>query len=123
MKDEMSVKQPAAPEQSNPDLFSMLESMQQQLMLLEKKLDLLIGRSQEKARPSQDRSFRKNSFSKPFRSFEHSPRHGKGERERSPREKDASGHFYEYYDRRPKEKGRGSSLRKKVFGFKRKDQD
>jgi hypothetical protein len=123
MKDETILKQPAAPEPSKPDLYAMLESIQQQLLLLEKKVDQLVGRSQEKNRSPRDRSFRKDSFSKPFKSFDPSRHRGKGERDRGSRENATPGHFYEYYDRRPKEKGRTSSLRKKVFGFKRKDEE
>jgi hypothetical protein len=124
MKEESSFNPSAEPDQPDTDLVSLLKKMQQQLLLLEKKVDLLISRSQEKSfgeRPSQDRPFRKRPFSKPFRSFDHSHRHGKGEREHNPRERDsAPGHFYE---RRPQEKSRGSNPRKKPFVFKRKDRE
>jgi hypothetical protein len=119
MNEESSLNPSAVPDQPDADLVSLLKRMQQQLLILEKKVDLLISRSQEK--PSHDRPFGKRPFSKPFRSFDHSQRHSKGEREHNPRERDsAPGHFYE---RRPKEKSRGSIPRKKPFGFKRKDRE
>ena len=124
MNEESSLNPPAVPDQPETDLASLLKRMQQQLLLLEKKVDLLLSRSQEKSfeeRPSQGRPFGKRPFSKPFRSFDNSSRHGKGERERNPRDRDsAPGHFYE---RRPQEKSRISNPRKKPFVFKRKDRE
>jgi hypothetical protein len=126
MNEEPNFNPSVEPDQAEPDLVSLLKRMQQQLLHLEKKVDLLLSRSQEKSfeeRPSQDRPFHKRPFSKPFRSFDRSPHHGKGERERehSPRERGAApGHFY---DRRPKEKSRSVGPRKKPFVFKRKDRD
>ena len=119
IEDESSLNPSEVPDQPDTDLASLLKAMQQQLLLLEKKVDLLISRSQE--RPSQDRSFRKRPFSKPFRSFDHSLHHGKGEREHNPGQREpARGHFYE---QRPQEKSRGPNPRKKPFGFKRKDRE
>jgi hypothetical protein len=124
MNEESSLNPSAVPDQPDTDLISLFKGMQQQLLLLEKKLDLLISRSQEKTfeeRPSQGRPFRKRPFSKPFRSFDNSQRHGKGEREHNPRERSsAPGHFYE---RRPQEKSRSVNPKKKTFGFKRKDRE
>jgi len=122
MKEESSINPSAEPDESDADVVSLLKRMQQQLLYLEKKLDLLIRQSHE--RPSgekapPDRPFRKRPFSKPFRSFEHPQRHGKGEHGRSSTERDsAQGHFYEH---RPGEKSR--SPRKKPSPFKRKDRE
>jgi hypothetical protein len=119
MNEESNSNTPAVPDPPDTDLVSLLKKLQQQLLILEKKVDLLIGRSQEM--PFQDRPFRKKTFSKPFRSFDQPHRHGKGEREHHPRERDsAPGHFYE---RRPKEKSRGANPKRKPFGFKRKDRE
>jgi hypothetical protein len=124
MNEESSINPSAVPDESDADVVSLLKRMQQQLLSLERKIDLFISQSQE--RPSggkafPDRPFRKRPFSKPFRSFDHSQRQGKGEREHSPRERgSAQGHFYEH---RPGEKSRGPSSKKKSFSFKRKDRE
>jgi hypothetical protein len=113
-------------DQPDADLVSMLENMQQQLHSLEKKMDLLISRSQERpfderSRSPQARTFGRRPFSKPFRPNDHTHRHDKGEREHGSRDRESSpGHFYE---RRPQEKSHRPSPRKKPFGFKRKDRE
>ena len=124
MNEESSLNASEAPEQPDTDLVSLLKRMQQQLLLLEKKVDLLLSRSQEKTfreKPSQDRSFRKRPFPKAFQSFDRSHHHGKGEREHNSRERDsAPGHFYE---QRPKQKSRVSNPRKRPFVFRPKEQE
>jgi hypothetical protein len=124
MKEEWSVNASAEADESETDVVSVLKQMQQQLILLERKIDLLVSQSQKRPsgdKFSSDRPFPKRSFSKPFRSSEHSPRrHGKGEYGHSPRERDsAQGHFYEH---RPRKNGRGPGP-KKQFSFKRKDHE
>jgi hypothetical protein len=122
MNDEWSAEPSAAPDESDTDVFSLLKSMQQQLLLMEKKIDRLISHSQERpsGEKSSDRTFRKKPFSKPFRSFEHPQRHGRGEYGHGNRERDsAQGHFYEH---RPSKKGRGPGPGKKP-SFKRKDNE
>jgi hypothetical protein len=98
--------------------------MQQQLLLLEKKIDMLINQSQEKPfreKPSPGRPFRERPFSKPLRSFGHSHRHGKGEHEHSPRERDsAQGRHSEHRQRNEK---RNFGPKKKPFFFERKDRE
>jgi hypothetical protein len=112
------------PDQPDTDLVSLLRTMRQQLLHLEKKVDLLISRSQEKPseeRPPQGRSFRRKSFLKPFRTQGHSHPHDKREREHGPRDRDSvPGHFYE---RRPQGKSHRSNPGKKPFAFKRKDRE
>jgi hypothetical protein len=124
MKEESNVNPSAVPDGSDTDVVSLLSKMQQQLLFLERKIDLLISQSQGRPsgeKTSPDRPFRKRPFSKPFRSFDHPQRHGKGEYGHSPRERDsAQGHFYEH---RPREKGRGPSPRKKSYSFKQKDRE
>jgi hypothetical protein len=122
MKEESSINPSAVPEETETgtDVVSLLKKMQQQLLLLERKIDLLISNSRERSSGETSTRFRKRSFSKPFHSFD-PQRHGKGERAHSPRERDsAQGHFYEH---RPHEKNRGSSPRKKPFSFKRNDRE
>ncbi len=121
MKEEKN-DNPSVPD-PDTDLVSLLQAMQQQLLQLEKKVDFLISRSQEKSRerPPHARSFDGRSFSRPFRSHDHSHYHDKREQGHSPRDRNSvSGHFYE---RRPQEKGRRSIPGKKPFGFKRKDEE
>jgi hypothetical protein len=124
MKEESSINSSAVPDESDTDVFSLLQKMQQQLLLLERKLDLLL--SQSKGKPfgeaaSQDRSFQKRHFSKPFRSFGNPQRHGRGEHGHVPREGDsAQGHFYEH---RPREKSRRPNPNKKTFSHNRKERE
>jgi hypothetical protein len=123
MKEETDPAPSAVRDQSDTDLISLLQAMQQQLLQLEKKVDLLVVRSQEKSgeRSPHARSFERTSFSKPFRSRDHSHYHDKRERERNPIDRDsAPGHFY---DRRPQEQNRRSNPGKKRYAFKRKDRE
>jgi hypothetical protein len=124
MKEEMDMNPSAVPDEPGTDLVSLMRTMQQHLLLLEKKMDLLLSRSKEKSfegRPSHGPSFGKRPFSKPPRSYDHSQHQDKREREHGPRDRDsAPGHFYE---RRPQEKGRRSNPRNKPFAFKRKDRE
>jgi hypothetical protein len=124
MKEDSSNNPAAVSDESDDNVVSLLKKVQQQVLFLERKIDMLI--SQSKERPSRensspDRPFRKRPFSKPFRSFDHPQRHGKGEYGHSSGERDSGqGRFYE---RRPSEKGRGPSPKKKPFFFKRKDRE
>jgi hypothetical protein len=123
MKEESSINPSPVPDDTDTDVVSLLKKMQQQLLFLEKKLDLLISSS--RGRPlgeaSADRPFRKKTFSKPFRSFDHPQHRSKGEHAHNPRERDsAQGHFYEH---RPHEKKRGPGPRKRPLSFKRKDRE
>jgi len=124
MNEEPSINPSAVPDQSDADIVPLLKRMQQQLSSLEKKIDTLINQSQEKPfreKSFPNRPFRGRSFSKPLRSFDQSQRHGKGEREHGPGERDsAQGRFYE---RRQRDKNRGSDQKKKPFFFKRKDRE
>jgi len=112
------------PDQTGTDVVSLLKKMQQQLLFLEKKIDILINQSQEKPfreKLSPKRPFRKRPFSKPLRSFGHSHRQGKEEHERSPRKKDsAQGRHSEH---RQRDEDRGFSPKKKPFSYKRKDRE
>jgi hypothetical protein len=125
MKEDTSISPSIIQDESDIDVVSLLKRMQQQLLFLERKIDLLLSRSQEGPsgeRTSRNRPFRNGSFSKPFRSFDRS-QHGKGEygHGHGPREKgSAQGHFYE---RRPREKSRGPNPKKNQFPFKRKDRE
>ena len=109
------------PNPSGADVVSLLERMQQQLLFLGKKIDILIAQSQDKpfrGKPSLERPFRKRPLSKPFRSSGHSRGHGKGEQEYAPREKDSSEKFYSEY--RKRDGKRGSSANKKPSYHKQK---
>ena len=109
------------PNQTGADVVSLLEKMQQQLLFLEKKIDTLIAQSQDKrfrGKPSPERPFRKKPVSKPFRSSGHPRRHGKGEQESAPGEKDSSQKFYSQYRKRGE--NQGSSANKKPSYHRRK---
>ena len=122
MNEESNTNVSEVPEES--DVVSLLKRMQQQLLYLEKKLDLLISQSQERQpreRTTPDRPFQKRPSSKPFRTFDHPQRrgkseHGQGFREREP----VQGHFY---DRRPRDKSRGPNPKRKTFSYKQKDRE
>jgi hypothetical protein len=71
------------PTQAEPDMMTLIKKMQQQLVNLERKIDLLIHKPQE-------RSFQGKSFSKPFRpSYSSSRYYGKGDQGRSFRDNDS----------------------------------
>jgi hypothetical protein len=124
MNEESNIDPPPVPDGPDTEVVPLLKRIQQQLLFLEKKIDLLISQPQERpseGKASPGRLFQKRPFSKPFRSFDHPQRHGKGEHGYGPREKDSvHGHIY---DHRPREKSRGPSPKKKPFSFKRKDRE
>jgi len=112
------------PNQSGADVVSLLEKIQQQLLFLEKKIDILIAQSQDKpfrGKSSLERPSRKRPVSKPSRSSGHSRRQGKGEQEYTPREKDSSKKFYSEY--RKRDGNRGSSANKKPSYHKQKNRN
>ena len=78
----------AVPDPTGTDVVSLLKRMQQQLLFLEKKIDLLLSQSQERRSP--ERPFQKQSFSKSSRPFGHFRHHGKGEPERNFRDRDSA---------------------------------
>ena len=123
MKEESSIAPSAIANGSDTDVVSLLKKMRQQLLFLERKIDLLISQSQERLhgeKDSSDRLSQKRLFSKQFRSFDHPRRRSRGDHGHGSRESDsAQGHFYEH---RPRGKSRGSNPKKKPFPFKRKDQ-
>ena len=84
MSEQFEHDAPMASPQADSNVVALIKKIQQQLVFLEKKIDALIGQSQE-------RPFRNKSFSKPYRSFERSqhPRSGEqynnaGERKYEP---------------------------------------
>jgi hypothetical protein len=84
------------PDESGSDLMDLLEHMQRQLTFLEKKVDLLLSRTEgerpfENARPAP-RPFRK-PYDRPSQRFDRPPRRSRNEgeeRERSFRDKESS---------------------------------
>ncbi len=125
MKEESSPNPSASSDGSyKEDVVSLLESMQQQLAALEKKIDLLIGESHKKhsgERYSPDRSFHKRPYSKPLTSHDRPRQHGKGGR--GPRSEDRNSAAEPFYERRPHVKNRSHSPKKRPFSFPRKDQE
>lgn len=124
MNKESSTNASAVPDESDTDVVSLLKRMQQQLLFLERKIDLLISQSQERqpeGRTSPQRPFQKRPFSKPFHSFDHPQHHGEGEHRQGRREGESvQGHFY---DRRPRDKRRGPNPKRKTFPYKRKERE
>lgn len=98
--------------QADPDVMALLKKIQQQLSFLEKKIDALIGSSQE-------RPFRERHFSKPYRSFGDSQHHGKRERSHGPGERNfGPGHPFE---KRHDEEAGGFNRKKRPFFHRRKE--
>ena len=121
MNEDSSINPPAVPDQSGTDVVSLLKRMQQHLLFLEKKIDLLLSQSQERPlgeKAPPDRVFRKKPFSKPFRSFNHTQRHGKGEHGHSSRERDSAPG--PYHERRQRDKTSRSRSRKETVLFQAK---
>lgn len=73
-------KSPSAPRQDEQDMTALINKMQEQLVLLEKKIDTLISRPSEK--PAEVRH-----FPKPFQRFDRPSHHDKGDRDNSFRER------------------------------------
>ncbi len=68
------------------DLVALIKKIQEHLFVLERKVDILINKSQERPFSKERPHFKDRHFKKPFRSFGHSQQHGKGERDHGPRE-------------------------------------
>ena len=100
---------PASAEQ---DMVVLIKKMHQQLLFLEKKIDILINQSQ--ARP-----FGEKHFSKPFRSFDRPHRRPGREYGHGSAEKglDRERHF----EKRHGEESRGFAQKKGPFFHKRRD--
>ena len=99
------------PPQAGPDVVDLIKKIQQHLVFLEKKIDLLIGQSSQ-------RSFKTRPFSKPFWPGGHSHRRENREHNQSRENNFAQG--------RPFNKQRGSENREggqrtKPFFHRRKD--
>ncbi|MEK6732580.1 MAG: CxxC-x17-CxxC domain-containing protein [Candidatus Omnitrophota bacterium] len=80
MKKNIKPKSSSIPHQDEQDMAALINKMQEQLVSLEKKIDILISRPSEK--PSEEKP-----FSKPFQRFDRSHHHGKGERDNNFRER------------------------------------
>ena len=124
----------AASQQTEPDVLVLIKKMHQQLVFLEKKIDILISQSQEKP-------FREKHFSKPFRSSSrsyHPGGHYRDKRDQGEdfREKSSRpGHHFEkhqggenrgfggpkkhYSDSREDSSGQDRNFKKKYGGKKR----
>jgi hypothetical protein len=62
------------PQHGQDNVVALIRKLQEQLVVLERKIDSLINKPQGK-------SFSGKSFSKPFRSFDRPARHDRGERD------------------------------------------
>jgi hypothetical protein len=103
------------PDDSDNDVASMIAKMQRQLLFLEKKIDILISKTEEK--PSYERSSYKKPFQKSYRPPEHSRRYGNEDRGEGRRDKDSDQGFYSRYG---KEGNRSVRPRKKPFDPKKR---
>ena len=96
---------PPAPAEN--DMLALIKKMQQQLVFLEKKIDILINQSKE-------RPFKEGRFSKPFhRSFDHRPHRFDREKDHASGEK--SFPHGRHFEKRPNEENRGFSPKKKSY--------
>ena len=108
------IKQPSSsvPPQGEVDVVALIKKIQSHLVILERKIDSLLEKPQE-------RPFKERHFSKPFRpAYSHSPRQGKGDYDK-PRE----GNFFQGrpFKKHQRDEGQGYSHKKKPFFHKRKD--
>ena len=124
MNEESSITPAPIPAESDTDAVSLLKKMQQQLLFLERKIDLLISQSQERLhaeKSSSNRPSQKRPFSKQFPPFDQQRHRSRGAHGHSPGVSAAAhGHFYE---NRPRAKSRGPNPKKKPFPFKQTDQE
>jgi hypothetical protein len=105
----------SAPRQTEPEVLVLIKKMQQQLIFLEKKLDILINQSQEKP-------FREKSFSKSFRSFDRPYSSGpyRGKRSQGEDSKERGFRSGHHSEKRPGDENRGFGGEKRGFGSKKK---
>lgn len=122
MADPLESDNSSTPQQSEPDVLVLIKKMQQQLVFLEKKIDILINQSQ--ARPSYERPFsRERSFDR-GRRFEKRPgeeSQGFGYKKKSydnPRESDSGREHH--FEKRHSGENRGFGQKKKPFYLGRK---
>ena len=80
MKRKSKHEDTSVPPQAEPDMAVLLAKIQQQLVILEKKIDSLISQSSE-------RPFKGEHYSKPFQRFDHFRRHEKRDQGNSYRER------------------------------------
>ena len=124
MNEESMIAPSGTPDEADTDIISLLKKIQQQVLSLERKMDLMIRQMRERRpgeRESSNRPSQKRPFSKQYRPFNHPRDRGRGEQGHNPRESDsAPRHFYE---NRPRGKSRGPNPRKKSFSFERKDKE
>ncbi len=80
MKKNLKRKSSLVPQEDKPDITALINKVQEQLVSLERKIDILISRPSEK--PAEEKH-----FSKPFQRFDHSRHHDRGDRDNSFRER------------------------------------
>ncbi len=91
--------------QEEQQVLALVKRLQQQISFLEKKVDILLSRSEQRTNETK-------SFSKPFRSFGRSQRQGKARYKGRSRERGSSA---DHFDRQDDEESRGSEQREKPF--------
>lgn len=111
MNEEFKDENPPVSPQTEPDVAVLIKKIQQQLIFLEKKIDILINQSQ--GTPPREKH-----FSKPYRSFDRFHRDGKGERER--RFEERGPEQGRNFEKRHGEENREFSHKKKTYGNPRK---
>ena len=107
MTEEIQQGSSPAPPQPEQDMVALIKRMQQQLVFLEKKIDILIAQSSP--RPFGEKNFSKHSrpFGRPHRPFD--GKHG------GP----SGGKKFDHgrpFEKRPGEEGRGFDHKKKAYG-------
>jgi hypothetical protein len=100
-----------APAPDEHDVVVLIKKVQQQLVLLDKKIDILVNQSQE-------RPYTKKHFVKPFRSFGHA--HRSSERKRDNASGERSFDRGRRFEKRPNEANRGFDHKKKAYDNSRK---
>jgi hypothetical protein len=116
MTEQLDSDNSLTPQQHDADVLILIKKMQQQLASLEKKIDTLIGQSQEK--PSGEKHFSKpfTPFDRPFRPGRF---HDKRGRDEGPRER--SFHSGSRFEKRNEGEGRGFGGPKRDYGGEREN--
>ena len=120
MKDESSVNLPQDPDGNDSDVVSLLQALQQRVLFLERKIDLLSGQLQERPRREAppDRPFHKRPYYGSTNAAERPHRHGGEDRHGPKKTGPARAPFYE---RRPH--GRKPGPAKKRLSPKHRDRE
>jgi hypothetical protein len=106
MSEQSKHNNPLPPASDGEDVVTLIKKMQQQLVFLEKKIDILVNQS-------SSRPFRERKFSKPFRSF---GQHHGSDRERNNASGEKSFDRGRHFEKRHGEENREFGPQRRYYG-------